>query len=545
MDLHDSMCRKRESKTTLHNYTKSQIRDFARLEYLSLHDYSGKFTQFPTLISWGEYHRLIEQYGKQVGLPVEGAAFIKHVQSWLENIAEKVNNSFPTNEFASIVNSEIVVKKVPKKKKPEGLDQLEALIAERLEPVSILDVLAYTQKWLNWDKPFGPLSGHGPKLTDANKSNIYTTFCYGCGLGPSQSERSIKEVTRRHLSWVNQRHVTEEKLNEANAAIINEYRLFDLIKLWGSGSSASADGTRWDLYEDNLLSEYHIRYGGYGGIGYYHVSDTYIALFSNFIPCGVHEGSHILDIFKEEIDMKPDTLHGDTHAQSEVVFGLAYLLGIKLMPRIKNWKRLSFYHPNKEKEYSHIEEIFTDDCDYDLIAKHLPDMYRVALSIKEGRITASSILRRLGTYSRKNKLYQAFRELGRLVRTGFLLEYLGDSELRELIQAATCKSESYNWFTKWASFGNYGISTENNRDEQRKMIKYNHLVANCICFYNVAAINQVLIDLTNEEVPFNMEALSAISPYITKHINRFGEYTLDLEKAIWDLCIPNASSELI
>ncbi len=184
------------------------------------------------------------------------------MQSWLEKIAKKVNNSFPKNEFASIVNGEIVVKKVSKKKKPEGLDQLETLIAERLESVSILDILASTQKWLNWDKSFGPLSGHGTKLENASKSNIYTTFCYGCGLGPSQSERSIKEVSRRHLSWVNQRHITEEKLNEANAAIINGYKMFDLIKLWGAGNSASADGTKCDLYEDNLLSEYHIRYGG-------------------------------------------------------------------------------------------------------------------------------------------------------------------------------------------------------------------------------------------------------------------------------------------
>ncbi len=61
------------------------------------------------------------------------------------------------------------------------------------------------------------------------------------------------------------------------------------------GKHASADGTRWDLYEQNLLSEYHIRYGGYGGIGYYHVSDTYIALFSHFIPCGVWEAVYILD----------------------------------------------------------------------------------------------------------------------------------------------------------------------------------------------------------------------------------------------------------
>jgi TnpA family transposase len=51
-------------------------------------------------------------------------------------------------------------------------------------------------------------------------------------------------------------------------------------------------------------------------------------------------------------------------------------------------------------------------------------MLRVALSIKAGRITAPTILRRLGTYSRQNQLYLAFRELGRVVRTAFLLRYL-------------------------------------------------------------------------------------------------------------------------
>ena len=58
--------------------------------------------------------------------------------------------------------------------------------------------------------------------------------------------------------------------------------------------------------------------------------------------------------------------------------------------------------------------------DWDLIRNHLRGMLRVAVSIKSGRITPSTILRRLETDSRKNKLYLAFRELGRVVRTGFL-----------------------------------------------------------------------------------------------------------------------------
>ncbi len=66
--------------------------------------------------------------------------------------------------------------------------------------------------------------------------------------------------------------------------------------------------------------------------------------------------------------------------------------------------------------------LITDRIDWALIQRHLPDMLRVALSIKVGKLTPSTILRRLGTHSRKNKLYFAFRELGRAVRTTFLLD---------------------------------------------------------------------------------------------------------------------------
>ena len=71
------------------------------------------------------------------------------------------------------------------------------------------------------------------------------------------------------------------------------------------------------------------------------MSDLYVALFSRFIPCGAYEGVYILDPFyKNKSDIQPDTVHADTHGQSAAIFGLAYILGIQLMPRIRNWKHL-------------------------------------------------------------------------------------------------------------------------------------------------------------------------------------------------------------
>lgn len=76
---------------------------------------------------------------------------------------------------------------------------------------------------------------------------------------------------------------------------------------------------------------------------------------------------------------------------------------------------------------------------------------------------------------KNKKLYQAFKELGKVVRALFLLRYIDEIELRKTIQSATNKSEEFNGFVKWLFFGGEGIIAENVRHEQRKIVKYNQL----------------------------------------------------------------------
>ncbi|WP_042829013.1 Tn3 family transposase, partial [Xanthomonas citri] len=400
-------------------------------------------------------------------------------------------------------------------------------------PTSIVDVLVDATRWLDLHVHFRPIVGTDARVDDLLRRVITTLFCYGCNLGPTQTARSVKGFSRRQISWLNLKYVTDETLDKAIVQVINMYNKFELPGYWGSGKSASADGTKWSVYEQNLLSEYHIRYGGYGGIGYYHVSDKYIALFSHFIPCGIHEAVYILDgMLTNRSDIQPDTVNGDTQAQSFPVFGLAHLLGINLMPRIRNIKDLVFSRPEPGRTYKNIQALFGDSIDWTLIETHVHDMLRVAISIKLGKITASTILRRLGTYSRKNKLYWVFRELGKAVRTLFLLRYIDDVEVRKTIHAATNKSEEFNGFVKSAFFGGEGIIAENVQHEQRKIVRYNQLVPNLVSLHNVEQMTRVLAQLRDEGSNISTEVLAGLSPYRTSHINRFGDYTLDLKRQV-------------
>jgi TnpA family transposase len=302
-----------------------------------------------------------------------------------------------------------------------------------------------------------------------------------------------------------------------------------LSRHWGSGRAAIADGTHVKLRENNLLGSRHIRYGGYGGIAYHHIADSYIALFTSFIPCGVWEAVHILDaLMKNRSVIQPDTLHADTQGQSASVFGLCRLMGIKLMPRMRGLDEVTFYRPAKATRYRHIDALFGGEIDWNLIATHARDLIQVVLSIQAGRVMPSMLLRRLGTHNRRGLLYRAFRELGRVERTLFLLRFISSAEVRRTIRAETTKIEAYHDFLDWVSFGGPVVKS-GDPVEQEKQLKYASLVANTIMLSNVADLTGVLAGMARDGRPVTPALVAGLSPYARKHILRFGKYALNMD----------------
>jgi TnpA family transposase len=171
----------------------------------------------------------------------------------------------------------------------------------------------------------------------------------------------------------------------------NLYSQFELPKLWGTGASAAADGTHFETFKNNLLAARHFRYGKTGGIAYRHISDNYIALFSRFIGCGIYEATYILDILQTTLsDFRPTRLHADSHGQSAHVFGLAFLLGIELMPRIRGWKKLKLFRPGTIEPLDSIKHLFTATINWRRIEEHYPAFMRLALAIHSGKLCTLS-----------------------------------------------------------------------------------------------------------------------------------------------------------
>jgi TnpA family transposase len=484
------------------------------------------------LLPWSECLPLVDEYCKNLGFPNTASGFVEHLKSWLTEAANAVDAGYENNHHFIIDDEgKPILKKYHARDLSASAKALIAQIEERLPERNLIDILRNVDYWTNFTRHFGPLSGSDPKIERATERYLLTTFTYGCNLGPTQAARHMPGIiTAKELAFVNRRHVTIDKLNAALVDIINRYNVLNLPGVWGEGKSAAADGTKYELYEENLMSEYHIRYGGYGGIAYHHVSDTYVALISQFISCGTSEALYIIEgLHKNLSDIQPDTIHADTHGQSTPVFALSHMLGIKLMPRIRNWQDLNFYRPDSNTVYKNIDSLFSETIDWNKIETHWQDILQVVFSIQTGKISSAMLLRKLGNYSRKNRLYQAFQELGRVVRTVFLLQYISDIQLRREITAVTNIVEAYHKFAKWFFFGGFGIIAKNDPIEQEKAIKYKDIVANAVVFQNVVDLTDVLRNLQKEGFLINREDVAVISPYIMSHIKRFGDYLVDME----------------
>lgn len=484
------------------------------------------------LLSMDECDKIIDEHCKQLGIPNNSKDFTSFLKDKLSDKATMVDNKYPnTVELTIDKDGVLVLHKRDPTPTPQKALWLEETLKSRMKKRYLIDILCSSHFYSDWAYVFGPIAGTEPKMPDPIKRYILTSFAYGTGLGPAQTALHVRSSeSARVISWVNQRHINPEMLDKAREKLINLLNRFTIIQSWGDGSSVSGDGTMHELREQNLIAEFHFRYKKKGGIAYHHVADNYVLLFSTFMPCGVWEAVEIIEgLLKNDSDIQPNIVHGDTQSQSTVVFALSYFLGFRLMPRIRNIQDMKLFRPSSSAKYKHIDKLFAEPIDWDIIEKHWKDMMQVVLSIRSGTMSSSKILKKLSNYSKKNRLFQAFQELGRVIRTLFLLEYISNVELRETITAQTNKVEAYNGLSKWCSFGSNILVASNDDLEMEKAVKYNDLLTNAVMLQNVSDMTNIIAELIDEGHTITKEDVSYLCPYWTNHIKRFGDIVMDFK----------------
>jgi Tn3 transposase DDE domain len=178
------------------------------------------------LVSWEDDAQSVETYGHQVGITADPVAFVHHLRAQLTEAIRSTDAAFPRNTAVTLKDGEPVLRRLETQPAPEGFALIDRLMRERMPECSMVDVLTDTAHGLHWTAAFGPLSGFEARLVSPQLRYVTTTCCDGCSLGPTQTARSLPAVDRRQVAYINQYHITEQTLLEANVGVINRDNRF-------------------------------------------------------------------------------------------------------------------------------------------------------------------------------------------------------------------------------------------------------------------------------------------------------------------------------
>lgn len=306
-------------------------------------------------------------------------------------------------------------------------------------------------------------------------------------------------------------------------------------EIWGEGTTACAsDSKKFGAWNQNLLTEWHIRYRGPGIMIYWHVEKKSTCIYSQLKSCSSSEVAAMIEgLLRHCTDAEIEKNYVDTHGQSEVAFAFCHLLGFRLLPRLKHISSQKLYRPEAGSplEYEHLQPILTRPINWDAITSQYDEMVKYATALRLGTADTEAILRRFTRNNLQHPTYQALAELGRAIKTIFLCHYLESEELRREIHEGLNVIESWNAANSFIHYGKGGEFASNRLDDQELSMLALHLLQISMVYINTLMVQKVLEDEA-WKTRLTKEDYRGLTPLFYGHVEPYGTLRLDMEKRL-------------
>jgi TnpA family transposase len=451
--------------------------------------------------------------------------YLRERLSLLEQQLEKANHLAANNGLPAAIITASELKISPLETKvPDSAQVLINQAAALLPRIKITELLLEVDEWTAFTSHFTHLKT-GDTAEDKNLL-LTTILADAINLGLTKMSESCPGTTARKLSWLQAWHVRDETYSSALATLVNAQSHNPFAKNWGDGTTSSSDGQRFRA-GGKAESSGHVnpKYGSEPGRMFYtHISDQYSPFSTKVINVGVRDSTYVLDgLLYHESDLRIEEHYTDTAGFTDHVFGLMQLLGFRFAPRIRDLKDTKLYLPKNGQDYPALKPMIGGTLNIKHVREHWDEILRLAASIKEGTVTASLMMGKLSSYPRQNGLAIALRELGRIERTLFILEWLQSLELRERVNAGLNKGESRNALARAVFFNRLGEIRDHSFDQQRHRASGLTLVTAAIVLWNTVYLTQVINALRDKQM-LDEELVKYLSPLGWGHISLTGDY---------------------
>lgn len=347
----------------------------------------------------------------------------------------------------------------------------------------------------------------------------------GTNIGLTKMAEATPGISYRQMANAAQWRLYEDAMNKAQAVLVNFHHKLALSSYWGTGTTSSSDGMRVQIGVASLHADANPHYGtGKGATIYRFVSDQFSSFYTKVINTNARDAVHVIDgLLHHETDLTIEEHYTDTAGYTDQVFGLTHLLGFRFAPRLRDLSDSKLYTIGKPSDFPKLEKLLRGQINTKIVKENYDDVLRLAHSIREGTVSASLIMGKLGSYARQNRLATALREMGRIEKNIFILDYISSETLRRKIHRGLNKGEATNALARAIFFGKHGELRERALQDQLQRASALNILINTISVWNTVYLGKAT-EYIKEKSVLQENLLHHISPLGWEHINFLGEY---------------------
>ena len=383
-------------------------------------------------------------------------------------------------------------------------------------------------EWTGFTRHFTHIKSGEP----ANDKTLLLTaiLADAINLGLTKMAESCPGTTYAKLSWLQAWHIRDETYSAALAELVNAQFRQPFADHWGDGTDLviGRPTLQGRAATPKPGGNVNPKYGSEPGVLFYtHVSDQYAPFHTKVINVGVRDATYVLDgLLYHESDLRIEEHYTDTAGFTDHVFALMHLLGLPLRAAHPRPGRQAAVRPRQARLTTRrSRRSIGGTINAKSIRTHWDEILRLATSIRQGTVTASLMLRKLGSYPRQNGLAVALRELGRIERSLFTLDWLQDVELRRRVQAGLNKGEARNALARAVFFNRLGEMRDRSFENQRYRASGLNLVTAAIVLWNTVYLERAVRGDPGARPDRRSRPCSQhLSPLGWEHINLTGDY---------------------
>ena len=482
---------------------------------------------------------------ERLGLPTEARTFTVALRAELADALRELDRGMPRNMEVRLDprrRHPVVVSPLEPQPEPPGLGALKAELGRRWPMTGLLDMLKEADLLVGFTNAFTTAAAR--EATDRDEVRRRLLLClYGLGTNAGLKRLAVGRhgFSYKELLHTRRRYVDADALRDATRRVVNATMAARHPRIWGEGTTACAsDSKHFGAFDQNLMTEWHARYGGRGVMIYWHVERGSVCIHSRLRRCSSSEVAAMIEgVLRHDTEMEVERQYVDSHGQSEVAFAFCRLLGFQLLPRLKAIAAQRLYLPEAAAAYPNLACILARPIDWTLVEQQCDEMVRFATAMAERTADPEAILRRFTRGNGQHPTYKALAELGKAAKTLFLCRYLDQEPLRREIHEGLNVAETWNSANGFIFFGKGGEVASNRLDDQEVAVHALHLLQSCLVYVNTLMLQRVLAEPAwmAHMTPADVRALT---PLVWGHVSPYGTFDLDMGQRL-DLDVQEAA----